>query len=129
VARVGAFANPKSGAETVAAIPRFYVELQHHIGPEQNSINPHLIRLARELSLPLVCDNDAHFLKAEDHDAHDTLICISTGKNKTIRTGCTTQRSCTSRARGDAEMFEASTTRRAGREAWPTACASPSAAT
>ncbi|MBK9188315.1 MAG: DNA polymerase III subunit alpha [Phycisphaerales bacterium] len=61
--------------------PRFYVEMQHHV-PEQNAINPHLIRLARELNLPLVCDNDAHFLRAEDHDAHDTLICISTGKLK-----------------------------------------------
>ncbi len=61
--------------------PRFYVELQRHI-PEQNSINPHLIRLARELGLPLVADNDAHFLRAEDHDAHDTLICISMGKSK-----------------------------------------------
>jgi len=61
--------------------PRFYVELQHHI-PEQNSINPHLIGLARELGLPLVADNDAHFLRAEDHDAHDTLICISMGKVK-----------------------------------------------
>jgi DNA polymerase III subunit alpha len=61
--------------------PRFYVELQHHV-PEQIAINPHLIRLARELKLPLVCDNDAHFLKAEDHDAHDSLICISTGKIK-----------------------------------------------
>jgi DNA polymerase-3 subunit alpha len=49
---------------------------------EQNSINPHLIRLARELDLPLVCDNDSHFLMAEDHDAHDTLICISTGKSQ-----------------------------------------------
>jgi len=61
--------------------PRFYVELQHHV-MEQNSINPHLIKIARELKLPLVCDNDAHFLKAEDHDAHDTLVCISTGKSK-----------------------------------------------
>jgi len=60
---------------------RFFVELQSHV-PEQNSINPHLIRLARELDLPLVCDNDAHFLRAEDHDAHDTLICISMGKTK-----------------------------------------------
>src|SRR5205085_10927633 len=40
--------------------PRFYVELQHHVA-EQNAINKHLIRLARELSLPLVCDNDSHF--------------------------------------------------------------------
>jgi DNA polymerase-3 subunit alpha len=60
---------------------RFFIELQHHV-PEQNAINPMLIELAEELSLPLVCDNDAHFLRAEDHDAHDTLICISTGKGK-----------------------------------------------
>ncbi len=61
--------------------PRFFVELQRHV-PEQNAINPLLIRLAKEFSLPLVCDNDAHFLRREDHDAHDTLICISTGKGK-----------------------------------------------
>jgi DNA polymerase-3 subunit alpha len=61
--------------------PGFFVEIQHHIGL-QNSINPHLIRLARELDLPLVCDNDSHFLLDTDHDAHDTLICISTGKVK-----------------------------------------------
>jgi DNA polymerase-3 subunit alpha len=61
--------------------PRFYLELQHHV-PEQIQINPHIIRLARELGIPLVCDNDAHFLRAEDHDTHDTLICISTGKGK-----------------------------------------------
>ncbi len=72
-----AFANRGSNA----SIPRFYVELQHHV-PEQNAINPLLIRLAREHGLPLVCDNDAHFLRAEDHDSHDTLICISTGKGK-----------------------------------------------
>jgi DNA polymerase III alpha subunit len=71
-------------AETFAPTasgPRFFIELQHHV-PEQNSINKHLIRLARELNLPLVCDNDAHYLGAESHDAHDTLVCISTGKGK-----------------------------------------------
>ncbi|TVQ32106.1 MAG: DNA polymerase III subunit alpha [Phycisphaeraceae bacterium] len=61
--------------------PRFYVELQHHIR-EQNAINPHLLKLAAELDLPIIATNDSHFLKAEDHDAHDTLICISTGKLK-----------------------------------------------
>ncbi|MBX3363242.1 MAG: DNA polymerase III subunit alpha [Phycisphaeraceae bacterium] len=61
--------------------PRFYIEMQHHI-QEQNGINRYLIHLAKELGLPLVCDNDAHFLRAEDHDAHDTLICISMGKSK-----------------------------------------------
>ncbi len=64
-----------------AAGPRFFIELQHHVY-EQNSINKHLIKLAKELKLPLVCDNDSHFLRKEDHDSHDTLICISTGKSK-----------------------------------------------
>ncbi|MBX3402690.1 MAG: DNA polymerase III subunit alpha [Phycisphaeraceae bacterium] len=64
-----------------AARARFFVELQHHV-PEQNSINKHLVRMAREVGAPLVCDNDSHFLRAEDHDAHDTLICISMGKVK-----------------------------------------------
>ena len=61
--------------------PRFYIELQRHID-EQEAINPHLIRLARELDVPLVCDNDAHFLKSDDWDSHDSLVCISTGKVK-----------------------------------------------
>ena len=61
--------------------PRFYVELQRHI-PEQNAINPHLLKLAEEFGAPIVATNDAHFLMAQDHDAHDTLVCISTGKLK-----------------------------------------------
>lgn len=61
--------------------PRFFIELQRHI-EEQERINPLLVRLARELDLPLVCDNDAHFLNADDWDSHDSLVCISTGKRK-----------------------------------------------
>ncbi len=61
--------------------PRFYIELQRHV-PEQEEINPFLRKLAAELGLPLVADNDAHFLRREDHDIHDTLCCISMQKNK-----------------------------------------------
>ncbi|MEM7517015.1 MAG: PHP domain-containing protein, partial [Planctomycetota bacterium] len=62
--------------------PCFYIELQRHSVQEQHAINPHLIKLARELDVPLVCDNDAHFLGADDWDAHDSLCCISMGKIK-----------------------------------------------
>ncbi len=62
--------------------PRFFLELQRHGTREQDEINPHLARMSEELSLPLVCDNDAHFLRAEDWDTHDTLVCVSTGKLK-----------------------------------------------
>ncbi|MFM7806915.1 MAG: PHP domain-containing protein, partial [Planctomycetota bacterium] len=60
---------------------RFYLELQRHV-EEQWQIDPLVRKLAAELKLPLVCDNDAHFLRKEDHDAHDTLCCISMGKTK-----------------------------------------------
>ncbi len=63
--------------------PRFYLELQSHAEKLQDQINPHIVQLARELDIPLVCDNDAHFLTADDWDAHDTLCCISMGKLKT----------------------------------------------
>jgi DNA polymerase III subunit alpha len=61
--------------------PRFYLELQRHV-EDQWQIDPLVRKLATELKLPLVCDNDAHFLRKEDHDAHDTLCCISMGKTK-----------------------------------------------
>ncbi|MFN0012043.1 MAG: DNA polymerase III subunit alpha [Phycisphaerales bacterium] len=64
-----------------APTSRFFLELQHHV-PEQNAINRHILRMAEELNLPVVGDNDAHFLRKEDHDAHDTLVCISLAKNK-----------------------------------------------
>ena len=62
--------------------PCFYLELQRHDTPEQHRVNEQILRLAGELDLPLVCDNDSHFLTAGDWDSHDTLICVSTGKNK-----------------------------------------------
>ena len=61
--------------------PRFYLELQRHV-EDQWKIDPLVRKLAAELKLPLVCDNDAHFLRREDHDAHDTLCCISMQKTK-----------------------------------------------
>jgi DNA polymerase-3 subunit alpha len=62
--------------------PRFYLELQRTGVPEQDRLNPLIIQLARELDLPLVCDNDAHYLGPDNHDDHDTLCCISMGKTK-----------------------------------------------
>ena len=62
--------------------PCFYLELQRHDTTEQDEVNDLVLRLAADLDLPLVCDNDAHFLTAEDWDSHDTLICVSTNKPK-----------------------------------------------
>jgi len=57
-----------------------YVELQDQGLDEQRRINPELIRLARELQLPLIGTNDCHYLMREDARAHDALLCIQTGK-------------------------------------------------
>ena len=62
--------------------PRFFLELQRHGTPQQDRLDPLVRRLAEELDLPLVADNDTHFLRAEDSDIHDSLCCISMGKLK-----------------------------------------------
>ncbi len=59
---------------------RYYVEIQDNHLPEQERANVELVRLARELSLPIVATNDCHYLTPEDAPAHDVLLCIQTGK-------------------------------------------------
>ena len=59
---------------------RFYLELQDHGIEAQRPVNQGLQRLAREEGLPLVITNDAHYLRKEDADMQDVLLCIQTGK-------------------------------------------------
>ena len=59
---------------------RFYLELQDHSIDKQRPVNQGLQRLARETGLPLVVTNDAHYLRKEDADIQDVLLCIQTGK-------------------------------------------------
>src|SRR5918996_1841555 len=54
----------------------FFVELQDHGLPEQLQVNPGLVRLARELGLPLVATNDTHYTDQGHARAHDVLLCI-----------------------------------------------------
>ncbi len=58
----------------------FFIEIQDHGLAEQKRVNPALVGLARRLGLPLVATNDTHFLRRDDHAAHDVLICIQTGR-------------------------------------------------
>jgi DNA polymerase III alpha subunit len=59
----------------------FFIELQDHGLPEQHRINPDLVKIARELNLPLVATNDAHYRCKGDSEPHDVLLCIQTGSN------------------------------------------------
>lgn len=68
----------------------YYLELQRHkatvananheVYPIQQRVNAQLIELAKEFDIKLICTNDVHFVNEEDAEAHDRLICVSTGK-------------------------------------------------
>jgi len=58
----------------------YFLELQDHGIPQQRQVNQGLLRLSRELMIPLVATNDCHYINAEDWEAHDILLCIQTGK-------------------------------------------------
>ncbi len=58
-----------------------YVELQDHGLPEQPILNGILVRLARELELPVVATNDVHYVERTDAEAHLYLSCIKTGRS------------------------------------------------
>ncbi len=71
----------------------YYLELQRHevkdpnqranreTFPLQQQANKVLIELAREYGVKLVCSNDAHFVDQDNAEAHDHLLCLSTGKD------------------------------------------------
>ncbi len=58
----------------------FFLELQDHGLEEQRPVNQGVMRIARELNLPLVVTNDAHYLRKEDAKMQDVLMCIQMGK-------------------------------------------------
>ncbi|MBR1534318.1 MAG: DNA polymerase III subunit alpha [Ruminococcus sp.] len=60
----------------------YFIELQDHGIPEQKQIIPGLIRVAREIGAGLVVTNDCHYIRQEDHEMHNILLCIQT--NHTI---------------------------------------------
>jgi DNA polymerase-3 subunit alpha len=73
-----ALQNAKTYREIVG--DRFYIEVMRHGMPEQDAINGGLVRIARELGVPIVATNDSHYLEQKDAAAHDVLLCIGTGK-------------------------------------------------
>lgn len=58
----------------------FFLELQDHGIRQQTQVNTSLIRLSRELGIPMVVTNDVHYIREEDAVPHDLLLCIQTGK-------------------------------------------------
>ncbi len=61
---------------------RYYLEVQAHDAGDQKLLNTKVFDLAARMNLPVIATNDAHFLKADDHDAHDVLLCIGLKKDR-----------------------------------------------
>ncbi len=59
----------------------FYIEIQNHDLDWEQEVTAKLVKLARELDLPLVATNDGHYTRREDAEAHDVLLCIQTNSN------------------------------------------------
>ena len=57
----------------------FYIELQDHGLDDEKAIRADQLRLAHELGLPLAATNDVHYVRREDWEPHDVLLCIQTG--------------------------------------------------
>ena len=58
---------------------RFYIEVQRHAIDEEEELLRRLLRLARELDIPVVATNDVHYIRQEDWALQDVRLCISTG--------------------------------------------------
>lgn len=58
----------------------YFLEMQDHGIPEQRTVNTELMKMSRELDIPLVVTNDVHYTYKEDVDSHDILLCLQTGK-------------------------------------------------
>jgi len=58
---------------------RFFLELMDQGLPEQRALNPKLLQLGREIGLDPIVTNDLHYVRREQHEAHDVLLCVGTG--------------------------------------------------
>lgn len=77
----GLDAGKKVAEEYSSIFPgRYYIELQNHGIPEELQNIQLATRLAKDMNLPIVATNDAHYAKKEHYTAHDVHICIGTGK-------------------------------------------------
>ncbi|MDQ2732815.1 MAG: DNA polymerase III subunit alpha, partial [Armatimonadota bacterium] len=57
----------------------YFFELQDHGIEDQYRVNEALLEMSKSMNIPLVATNDVHYVCAEDHIAHDLLLCIQTG--------------------------------------------------
>ncbi|HLA44639.1 MAG TPA: DNA polymerase III subunit alpha, partial [Aggregatilineales bacterium] len=73
--------------QDVFGVDNFFLELQAHDIPELTKLNRWLVENSAYARVPLVATNDVHYVRSEDYESHDTLLCIQTSslKNDTKR--------------------------------------------
>jgi DNA polymerase III subunit alpha len=64
----------------ILGVENFFIELHDHGMEEQRKCMTALPQIARDIGVRLVAANDVHFLRRSDHQAHDVMLCIGTGK-------------------------------------------------
>ncbi len=60
----------------------YYIELQRHDMPDQNTVNEVLLKFAAKYNVKIICSNDSHYVDRQDANAHDILLCINTGEKQ-----------------------------------------------
>jgi DNA polymerase-3 subunit alpha len=58
----------------------FYIELQDHGLEDERTVIPLLLEVSKKSGVPVVATNDCHYIRKEDSEAHDVLLCVQTGK-------------------------------------------------
>ncbi len=80
--RDGRYDDARAAAQRFMEIypDNFYIELQDHRLTDEKIVFPRLVKLAKEMNIPLVLTNDVHYIGPEDAAAQEVLMCIQTGK-------------------------------------------------
>lgn len=65
--------------ENIFGKGNFFIEVQDQKMEEQKELNENLVKIARDLEIPIVATNDVHYIKKEESTAQDVLLCIQTG--------------------------------------------------
>ncbi|MDE7301450.1 MAG: PHP domain-containing protein, partial [Clostridia bacterium] len=63
----------------------FYIEIQDHGIADERRVLPMLVKLADEIGVELVATNDVHYLRKEDAEMQDVLLCIQTKRRSTTQ--------------------------------------------
>ncbi len=72
--------NRAKEMERIFGKGHYYLEIQDHYLPNQMQINANMIKLSNETGIPLVATNDVHYLRREDRELQDILMCIQMDK-------------------------------------------------